>query len=640
LQANQVDANYMAKCQQVITSAGDDAMTWSQEGAYGSSFPDATKRVQGAGWYFSSDQAYDITVAYQLNPRPEYLTAIIANMNYEGGCNPVNASYVSGLGWKQQRDIVNQYAANDRRTLPPSGIPIGNIQSGFQYLPPYNGTLRALCFPEDNKGLFPYYDRWGDSWNVEDEFVVLNSARSLGSLAFLAAKTSLKTQPWKSTRGAIIVPTSNAIVGSPLTFTMRAEGVDLTGARINWEARDAEPSMGPTYTYAPKINGTQWVEAEAVLPDGRRVFAANIYNADTPNFVWVDDSIPTGGQPSTLGGDTWNWVNSPVTSGNVAHQSAIAAGMHQHDFNWASSTMTVQTGSVLYAYVYLDPANPPSEVMLQWNDGSWEHRAYWGANSITWGTSGTAGRRYMGPLPATGSWVQLKVPASQVALEGSVVMGMGFSLYDGRATWDAAGLLNPWVTTNSVVDTNQQTTATVSVAATQDASSIGPNPGVFKFQRTGNTSNALTVTYSLGGTATPGVDYSSPGSTVTIPAGAASATLQITPLATTNIVSTKTVVLNVASNLNYSVAPPANATVNITGNSVPASNLNVGVTGATLTWPSVAGASYQIAYKDQLTDPTWKLTGATVSGQANITSWTDSGSKTQAQRFYLIIRTQ
>jgi hypothetical protein len=48
----------------------------------------------------------------------------------------------------------------------------------------------------------------------------------------------------------------------------------------------------------------------------------------------------------------------------------------------------------------------------------------------------------MGALPATGQWVQLRVPASQVGLEGVTVSGMSFSLYGGRATWDAAGRLS------------------------------------------------------------------------------------------------------------------------------------------------------------------------------------------------------
>ena len=50
-----------------------------------------------------------------------------------------------------------------------------------------------------------------------------------------------------------------------------------------------------------------------------------------------------------------------------------------------------------------------------------------------------SGRTYMGPLPAAGKWARLEVPASAIALEGSTVKGMSFSLYGGRATWDAMG---------------------------------------------------------------------------------------------------------------------------------------------------------------------------------------------------------
>jgi hypothetical protein len=113
--------------------------------------------------------------------------------------------------------------------------------------------------------------------------------------------------------------------------------------------------------------------------------------------------------------------------------------LHEHWFDHATATLDVGTGDTLYAYVYLDPANPPSEVMLAWNNGTWEHRAYWGANSITYGINGTNSRRYMGPLPAEGQWVRLEVPASQVGLEGSILKGMDFSVYGGRVTWDCAG---------------------------------------------------------------------------------------------------------------------------------------------------------------------------------------------------------
>jgi hypothetical protein len=45
----------------------------------------------------------------------------------------------------------------------------------------------------------------------------------------------------------------------------------------------------------------------------------------------------------------------------------------------------------------------------------------------------------MGPLPAAGQWVRLTVPAAQVGLDGHILTGMAYTLYNGRATWDYAG---------------------------------------------------------------------------------------------------------------------------------------------------------------------------------------------------------
>jgi len=89
---------------------------------------------------------------------------------------PVNVSYLTGLGWRRQHEIVHQYAQNDRRALPPSGIPIGNIQAGFQFLHHYERELGTLSFPPDGaeEHPYPFYDRWGDSFNVTTEFVISN----------------------------------------------------------------------------------------------------------------------------------------------------------------------------------------------------------------------------------------------------------------------------------------------------------------------------------------------------------------------------------------------------------------------------------------------------------------------------------
>jgi subtilisin len=170
----------------------------------------------------------------------------------------------------------------------------------------------------------------------------------------------------------------------------------------------------------------------------------------TNSTVWFDDALPAGAVPgpddTATGGvtESWNWVSANPTpySGTASHQSSIVAAtnIRQHYFMNAPSTLQIGTGEILYARVYLEQANMPSEIMLQWNDGvSWEHRAYWGASNIGWGQEGTPSRINMGRLPKDGGWVKLVVPAHAVGLEGKTVNGMAFTQKGGRVTWDQAG---------------------------------------------------------------------------------------------------------------------------------------------------------------------------------------------------------
>jgi hypothetical protein len=174
------------------------------------------------------------------------------------------------------------------------------------------------------------------------------------------------------------------------------------------------------------------------LFDGRAVWdTAGVLPAEE-EFVWVDDAVPAGAVPMPEN-DGWIWVSSdpaPVV-GALAHQSPIRAGLHSHYFHGASRTLPVNAGDVLFGWVYLDPANPPRSLMFQWRAaGSWDHRAYWGEDLLNWGV-----RTRIGDLPPAGQWVRLEIPAEDVGLAGKAVDGMSFVLYDGRATYDAAGVV-------------------------------------------------------------------------------------------------------------------------------------------------------------------------------------------------------
>jgi hypothetical protein len=287
IKREQLDPVYLRRCEDEVIKCAEDQLRWSGDSAYGTSFPTENKRFRNVGWYFSLDRAFDLATAYCLDhpamkdPRPKYLEAILGNLNYEGGCNPVNVCYLTGLGWKRQREIVHHYAMNDRRVLPPSGLPIGNVQAGFGWLDHYKQELGALSFPPDGapESPYPFYDRWGDSFNVNTEFVIVNQARGLATLAFLMARTGLKDQPWKSTAARIEIQTShttnrNAVYIARLNVT----GLDLRQTRIVWEAEGEEPVMGPTATFANSNSAPRWIEAEARRPDGRRVFAVTNLN--------------------------------------------------------------------------------------------------------------------------------------------------------------------------------------------------------------------------------------------------------------------------------------------------------------------------------------------------------------------------
>jgi hypothetical protein len=157
------------------------------------------------------------------------------------------------------------------------------------------------------------------------------------------------------------------------------------------------------------------------------------------DYVWLDDSLPPAAKPQ--GDKPWNFVSNPdnpVFSGTAAVRGE-ATEMFQHVFENARA-LTIGEGDVLYAHVFIDPTNPPKEIMLQWNSGAWKHRAYWGENLIGFGADNSAERKPMGPLPRTAEWVRLEVPAAEVGMPpGTKVTGLAFTQFGGTVYWDLAG---------------------------------------------------------------------------------------------------------------------------------------------------------------------------------------------------------
>ena len=169
------------------------------------------------------------------------------------------------------------------------------------------------------------------------------------------------------------------------------------------------------------------------------------YDAGAPvqsPVVWMEDALPAGATP-VVDNDSWTWVgaNPAPNTGTLAHKSNLVAGMHQHYFTGATA-FPIYIGDNFYIDIFINPTNPPTEIMVQLNDGtSWEHRVFWGADSLPWGTLGTNSRRYKGVIPATGSWIRLTFSAAEVGMTSLSLRGVAFSLYDGQVTWDQFGVM-------------------------------------------------------------------------------------------------------------------------------------------------------------------------------------------------------
>ncbi len=102
------------------------------------------------------------------------------------------------------------------------------------------------------------------------------------------------------------------------------------------------------------------------------------------------------------------------------------------------------------------------------------------------------------------------------------------------------------------------------VASDANAREAGPlHAGQVKVSRTGSLAAALTVALTVGGTATPGTDYLALPATAIIAAGAASATVAVTPLDDALPEGPETVVVQVAAGAGYTLGASSTATVTI-----------------------------------------------------------------------------
>ena len=220
------------------------------------------------------------------------------------------------------------------------------------------------------------------------------------------------------------------------------------------------------------------------------------------------------------------------------------------------------------------------------NPGS-EYVAYF------WGSRSTTAARISLPAGSyTYDWID---PRNGTVLRNGGVSGGGNTSVPAPATsgWNAnSGLV---LVLRATAASLPQVTVTSPDAT---ASEPGTNTGSFRISRTGSTGSALGVVVRLSGSASEGTDYAPIGTLITIPSGASSRTVTLTPMDDAVVEGNETVVLDVQPNGAYQVGSPAQATVTINDDDSSSSNQPPVASGASITLPENSSTSIALSYTD------------------------------------------
>ncbi|WP_172969347.1 choice-of-anchor Q domain-containing protein, partial [Microcystis aeruginosa] len=150
---------------------------------------------------------------------------------------------------------------------------------------------------------------------------------------------------------------------------------------------------------------------------------------------------------------------------------------------------------------------------------------------------------------------------------------------------------------------------------------------VYTFTRTGVTTNALTVNYTLGGTATLNTDYTRTGTTntVTFAANSSTATVTVDPTADTTVESDETVTLTLAAGTGYKVGTTTPVTGTIKNDDVTLPSITLAISPSSVTEDGTTNLVYTFTRTGSTTNPL--TVNYTLGGTATLnTDYTRTGT--------------
>lgn len=211
---------------------------------------------------------------------------------------------------------------------------------------------------------------------------------------------------------------------------------------------------------------------------------------------WMDDEFVASGRSQASPGHPSEFVSAPNSDTSPFSGQKVLkrtdAGLAQDVWEATSTGLALPPQAKFSAHVFLDPANLPKSIMVQFNKGGWKHRAVWGDyDAIQWGAPQTHERVAMGELPTAGKWVSLEFPVQTVGLAaGDEISGFALTQFGGTVYWDKVGVVGE---VNPATDPAFSFQAWWRQISTSDLSGIPPELHELSKQGPSNWANAELV---------------------------------------------------------------------------------------------------------------------------------------------------
>ncbi len=362
-------------------------------------------------------------------------------------------------------------------------------------------SFTATAIDPDGDSLSYAWDFGDKSFSTANSSAVSKSWATAGEYRVRCTVSDMKG---KTASSSVVIT-----VGSPTTFrvsgTITAGGLPLQGVRVTASSRDTYTDSDGTYTLTGLTAGT--------------------YTLTTQLYGYT--LTPAGSASVTVG---------PSASGvdfTAADIPQVSIAVQDGDCSEGANTGTFRisrTGSTAAALTV---------------------SCYAPSGTATKGTDYT----FAPDIVSVSPFYTLTIPAGQAFLD-IVVTALDDTAVE---SFESATLelvpstsysLGTAAATLLIADTDTALSLVRMRVSDRDALESGDS-GQFIIERLGSTANPLTVSVAISGTATNGVDYVSIPNTVTIPAGASTAAVNVTPLQDSIVEPMETVTLTISTNAAY-----------------------------------------------------------------------------------------